>query len=359
MRVIVAPDSFKGSLTAAEAADAICDGVLDAMPDCDVTVVPLADGGEGTSAVLARAYGCRQIVADAVDPLGRPIKAAYALSADGMTAIIDVASASGLTLVEPRYRNPLTATTRGTGMLIADALDRGACRIMVGLGGSATNDGGRGMLEALGYSFGDDESIDDSRRHRAIDRAAFVAVCDVDTPMCGPTGASHVFGPQKGASPLMVDRLERRMQALATVYSSYGGMDIASMLRGGAAGGTAGALAAVLGAGLCSGIDVVLEAVGFDRLITGADLVITGEGRIDSQTLMGKTVAGVLAAGIRADVAVAAIGGTIEWGTDLADAPFAALIEAKPVDMSLAEAMRCDVAGQNLRKASKWLITSM
>lgn len=362
MRVVVAPDSFKGSLTAAEAAAAMRAGVRDAEPGCDVVCVPLADGGEGTSAILAGAMGCRRVTAAAVDPVGRPIEAEYSLSADGHTAIIDVAAASGLGLVEADRRDPVTATTRGSGMLIADALDRGARNIIVGLGGSATNDGGSGMLEALGYKFDYDggfaAAIDDSGRHAAIDHAVFTAVCDVETPMCGPAGATRVFAPQKGAVPEVMDLLERRIEALAAVYSAYSGADMAAMPRCGAAGGTGGALAAVLGATMRPGIDVVLDAVGFDRLITGADYIITGEGRIDGQTLMGKTVAGVLAAAVRALVPAAAVGGTIEWCAALADAPFAALIEAKPVGMSLSEAMKSEQAAINLRTACKWLIHS-
>lgn len=345
MRVLVAPDSFKGSLCAAEAAEAMALGVRDAWPDCETLCVPLADGGEGTADVLSRAWGCRWVYVWVHDPLGRPVRAWYGMGADGVTAVLDVASASGLTLVEPELRDPLRASSYGTGELIAAAVCAGARHVVVGLGGSATVDGGRGLLEGLGYVF-DGGVLDGRGRLPELAGVRFTCACDVVTPMCGPDGAVAVFGPQKGVTAVSAPVLEGRMVALAAAYGGVGDMP-----RGGAAGGIGGALAGVCGAELCAGIDVVLDAVGFAELAAEADLIVTGEGCVDCQSLLGKTVGGVLSAGRAVGVPVVAVGGLVRWCSGLADAGFADVVQAMPDGMDVAEAMRPEVASMNLRRA--------
>lgn len=365
-KIVVATDSFKGSLSSKEAGDAIAAGVRLALPDADVVVVPVGDGGEGTVRALTDALGATEIRCRVHGPLGDAVDAAYAVSADGRTAIIEAAAAAGLTLIEPHLRNPMHTTTFGLGEVIADALRRGARRFLVGLGGSATNDAGTGLLAALGYEFRDGSGnilempCGEDLRHVAkieckdmipgLAESAFIVACDVDNPLWGPRGAACVFGPQKGASEDDVAVLDEGLRKFADVMAASGYPDVAAMPGAGAAGGLGAAFAAFLGGRLERGIDLVLEVVDFDRVLAGASLVITGEGRIDAQTAMGKTPAGILAAASRRGIPVIAVGGTVDRSVSLP--AFAAVIESKPSEMPLEVAMNPEVARRNLEEAA-------
>ena len=270
MKAVIAIDSFKGCLSSAEAAAAVAEGL--AGHDC--VVLPVSDGGEGFAAILTAALGGTMVDAVVHDPLGRQIEASYGII--GTTAIIESAAASGLTLMRPEELNPLCASSFGTGELIADAIRRGARDIYVGFGGTGTNDGGEGMLEAL-------EAV------RILwPECRFTALCDVTATFCGPEGATAVYGPQKGVRPDQVGLLDARLQTLAERYRPVMGRDVLTQPGSGAAGGMAGALWAVLGADLKPGANAVLDILHFAGHLAGAGLVVTGEGRIDAQTLQGK-----------------------------------------------------------------------
>ena len=270
MKVVIAIDSFKGCLSSAEAAEAVASGL--AGHDC--VVLPVSDGGEGFAAVLTAALGGRTVRTRVHDPLGREIEASYGLI--GPTAVIESAAASGLTLMRQDELDPLRASSRGTGELIADAIRRGARDIYVGFGGTGTNDGGAGMLDAL-------QTVKD-----LWGSCRFTGLCDVTAVFCGPAGATAVYGPQKGVTPELAGQLEERMLALASQYRTVMGRDVHAKPGSGAAGGMAGALWAVLGGELQGGADAVLALLHFEGHLAGAGLVITGEGRIDAQTLQGK-----------------------------------------------------------------------
>ena len=357
MRIVVCPDSFKGSLSAVEAADAIVRGIRIGVADAGVEVVsiPLADGGEGTVEALVRATGgCIRRVR-VRDPLGREIDSFYGVLGDGRTAVVETAAASGLTLLAESERNPLATCTFGTGELIRAAAESGVERLIIGLGGSATNDAGAGAMTALGARFLDANGRDLPPGGGALvnldrielsafefpkDRVVVEVACDVNNPLVGPTGASVVFGPQKGASGEMVDRLDAGLARWAEVVKRDLGKDVAGLPGAGAAGGLGAALAAFLDAELRSGIDIVLEAVGFDEHLKGADLVITGEGRIDEQTRFGKAVGGVLRHASAAGVPVVAVAGSCAGDLrPLYDAGLTAAFSIAPGPMSVAYSM--------------------
>ena len=357
MRIVVCPDSFKGSLSAVEAADAIVRGIRIGVADAGVEVVsiPLADGGEGTVEALVRATGgCIRRVR-VRDPLGREIDSFYGVLGDGRTAVVETAAASGLTLLAESERNPLATCTFGTGELIRAAAESGVERLIIGLGGSATNDAGAGAMTALGARFLDAngrrlppgggalvnlDRIDVSGLDFPEGRVRVEGACDVNNPLVGPTGASVVFGPQKGASGEMVDRLDAGLARWAEVVKRDLGKDVAGLPGAGAAGGLGAALAAFLDAELRSGIDIVLEAVGFDEHLKGADLVITGEGRIDEQTRFGKAVGGVLRHASAAGVPVVAVAGSCAGDLrPLYDAGLTAAFSIAPGPMSVAYSM--------------------
>lgn len=306
MKIVIAPDSFKESMTALEAAKSIEKGMKAVFPDAEYQLLPMADGGEGTVQSLVDATGGTIRERSVTGPLGETVQAFFGILGNGKTAVIEMAAASGLHLVEPAKRNPLLTTSRGTGELIRAALDEGVSHIIVGIGGSATNDGGVGMMQALGGKFLDEKgeeigpgggalsaikSIDLSLLDSRLDSVKLEVACDVTNPLTGPTGASAIFGPQKGATPEVVRTLDGNLAHLASI--TIGGSEVASIAGTGAAGGLGFALLAFLKAELNRGIDIVLKAVNFSEKVKDASLVITGEGRIDGQTIYGKTPIGV------------------------------------------------------------------
>ncbi len=306
MIVVIAPDSFKECATAAEVAGAMAAGWLCADPQAELRIVPLADGGEGTVAALAASRGRIQETV-VTGPMGEPVTARWALLDDG-TAVIEMAEAAGLHLVAPQLRNPLTATTRGVGELIRAGLDAGARRFIVGVGGSATNDGGAGMAQALGASLRDAADrelapggaalanlaeIDVSGMDARLAECTVFVACDVDNPLCGPEGASHVYGPQKGATPPQSAALDAALMRYAAGLRAGLGVDLRETPGAGAAGGLAAGLMAFLGARLKPGLELVAEQAGLAAALEGADLVITGEGSMDGQSLRGKVPLGV------------------------------------------------------------------
>lgn len=359
-KVVVASDSFKGCLSSWQVAQAVEEAFHDEMPGCDVVKLAVADGGEGSMDALVTTLGGRTINLIVSDPLGRPVKADYAML-DDSTAVIEMARASGLTLLVQEERNPMLTSTYGTGQLISDALDKGCRRFMICIGGSATNDAGTGMLEALGYRFIDSEgnilkcsggvlrqisSVDVSNVHPALDESEFIVACDVDSPFCGPAGAAYVYGPQKGATQEMVEELDEGMRHFAEVISRTAGVDVRDMPGAGAAGGLGGALKAFLKARMRRGADMVLDAVGFDESIKDADLVITGEGRIDSQTLTGKLPYVAAERAASRNIPVVALCGCAEVDS----LPmFRTICTVTPEDMPLSIAMDPQVASMNVR----------
>ena len=308
MKIVIAPDSFKESLTALEVAEAIEAGLKKVLPDAEYVKVPMADGGEGTVQSLVDATEGRLISAEVCAPLGNKVKAEFGLSGDGRTAIIEMAAASGLHLVPPEARNPLRTTSYGTGELILAALAEGVEKIIVGIGGSATNDGGAGMLQALGALLLDAQhqpigagggclqdlaAIDLSGLDKRLAGVEIVVACDVDNPLCGEKGASAVFGPQKGATAEMVQALDSGLQHFAALAARDLGLDIQSPAGAGAAGGMGGGVLLLPDARLQAGVKIVMEAVKLAEKVQDADLVITGEGRMDAQSVHGKTPIGV------------------------------------------------------------------
>ncbi|VVE10166.1 Glycerate 2-kinase [Pandoraea iniqua] len=333
MKVVIAPDSFKESLSATEAAHAIRTGFSAIFPHAEFVLVPIADGGEGTVAALVRALGGEYRLERVSDPLGRPVDAQYGVAPDGV-ALIEVAAASGLACLTPAERNPLTASSRGTGELMLAALDAGLRRFVIGLGGSATNDAGQGILCALGARFLDENGhdiapggaslrtvtrVDVSRLDKRLRECVIELACDVDNPLCGETGASAIFGPQKGATSDHVSVLDDALNHFAKVLERDLSVPpgLAAIPGGGAAGGIGATLNAVLGARLRAGADIIAEASRLDDAIDGASLVITGEGRVDSQTVRGKAPAAVARIARQKGVPVIALGGSIgESGSD-------------------------------------------
>jgi len=311
VRVLVAPDKFKGTMTAAEAAEAIAAGWRRGEPGAEILEIPMADGGEGTLDALVAGLGGKLRRASVSGPLGDPVEADYAVvrAPGGPLGVVEMARASGLQLLSESRRDPKRATTRGTGELILAACRQGARRVLACIGGSATNDGGAGMAQALGVRLTDREGrdlrsggaalldlarIDMSGLDPAVKRAEFVVATDVDNPLVGPQGASAVYGPQKGASPEDVALLDQALRHFAAIVHRDLGLDIRDIPGAGAAGGLGGGLIALLGAKLRPGVEVVMEAVHLSERLAGADLAITGEGAFDEQSLHGKAPAGVL-----------------------------------------------------------------
>ncbi|MDL5534293.1 glycerate kinase [Bifidobacterium longum] len=330
-RYLCAPDSFKESLTAMEAARAMAQGIENADHDAEVRCLPMADGGEGTARALVDATGGSMRAVPVHDPLGRPVEGHFGLLADGTTAVVETAEASGLALLEAKERNPLIASSYGAGELMLAAVRSGAKRIIVGLGGSATNDAGAGLLQALGVRLLDKNgndlahggaalanltTIDISTMDPALKNVAITAACDVTNPLTGPTGASAVFGPQKGASKDDVATLDAALAHFAQVIDSQLGVAVNDVPGAGAAGGIGAALKGFLNAEFRPGIAIVIEQSGLDAAAQWADVVFTGEGSIDFQTKFGKTPAGVAETAKRHGKPVIAVAGHIGTGID-------------------------------------------
>ncbi|PPU10808.1 glycerate kinase [Xanthomonas arboricola pv. corylina] len=363
MKIVIAPDSYKESLSALEVATQIEAGFREVFPDWQYRKVPVADGGEGTVDALVAATGGRVIDCTVSGPLGTPVQAFFGLTGDGRTAVIEMAAASGLALVPPAERAPLRTSTAGVGELILAALDAGARRFIIGIGGSATNDGGAGLAQALGVRLLDAQGesigpgggalatlarIDTQDLDRRLQDCQFEVACDVDNPL---------FGPQKGATPSMVRQLDSNLQRYADVLQRDLGVRLHDLPGGGAAGGLGAALVAFLGAQLRPGVEIVAQALGLDALIAQADLVITGEGRLDSQSLHGKTPVGVARLAQRHGKPVIAIAGCLGNGAALLhghgiDAMFAVVHRACTVEQALAEAAsNVRIAARNVAAA--------
>jgi glycerate kinase len=324
MKIVIAPDSFKESLSAMQVAEAIEQGFSEIFPQAEYIKLPMADGGEGTVESMVAATGGERVHVNVTGPLGQPVNGFFGWMGDGETAVIEMAAASGLHLVAPEQRNPLITTSFGTGELILAALNHGARKIILGIGGSATNDGGAGMMQALGAHFHDIDgkelhvggaalaqlaSVDLSQLDARLAQTDILVACDVDNPLCGAKGASAVFGPQKGATPERVKQLDAALQHYGEKIELATGKSVLNVAGAGAAGGMGAALFGLLNARLQPGIEIVTEALKLADAVQGADLVITGEGRIDSQTVHGKTPVGVARVAKRYDIPVIAIAG--------------------------------------------------
>jgi len=370
--LLVAPNAFKGSLTATECARAMAAGARDALPEIKAILHPLSDGGDGLIEVLADALDAEIITTEITGPLpGQRVNAAWAISRGRRMAIIEMARVAGLTLVPEDRRDPKITTTYGVGELIREALDRGASSIILGIGGSATNDGGAGMAQALGVQFLDDRGgelppggaslrdlarLDLSGLDPHMKEVKITVACDVENPLIGERGASVVFGPQKGASPQDVTLLDAALRHYGRLVSEACGLDVLNVPGAGAAGGLGAGLLAFCHAELKRGIDIVLDATGFDEALAAADLVITGEGKIDAQTRFGKAPAGVLRRARAAGKPVAALAGVIEGERSdyLGAEGFVDLITLVDAQTTSEQAMRN--AGTVVRKRTSELI---
>ena len=351
MKIVIAPDSFKGSLTALQVAEAIEVGLRRVFPDATIEKVPMADGGEGTVQSLVDATSGEILTTRVLDPLGNRIDAQYGVLGDGVTAVIEMAAASGLTLVPPDKRDPRVTTTYGTGELIRAALAHGCRKLIIGIGGSATNDGGAGMAQALGAKLlttsGEQigqgggalsvlNSIDLSELDPRIAETETVVACDVNNPLTGKQGASHVYGPQKGANPEMIELLDANLGHFDKIVQRDLSKSVGSVPGAGAAGGLGAGLMAFLNALLKSGIEIVTEATQLSKRFMGADLVITGEGQINFQTVFGKTPVGVAKVAKTHNLPVIAIAGSIADNSDgVYDAGIDAMIDIVPEPMPL------------------------
>ena len=328
MKVLIAPDSFKENLSARQVAEAIARGMRQADADCECVLLGLADGGEGTVRAIVEATNGSVRHVKVTGPLGEEVVAVFGVTGDGECAVIEIASASGLPLVPPEKRNPLVTTTFGTGELMRSALEEGVSKILIGIGGSATVDGGVGLAQALGVRFststgeagfgggelGRIEGIDVSKRDERLEGVSVEVACDVDNALVGPTGAAEVYGPQKGATPEQVKSLDANLRHLAEVIARDLGKDVRGLPGAGAAGGLGAGLVAFVGARLRPGVEMVLEAVGLEKHLAGMDLVITAEGKLDRQTAFGKTPVGVARAAKRHGIPCVALAGVLEAG---------------------------------------------
>ncbi|WP_392455173.1 glycerate kinase [Chryseomicrobium aureum] len=327
MNIIIAPDSFKGSASAINITKKISEGVTRVYPYACIKEIPLADGGEGTLENMVYSTRGKTISVEVHDPLMRKIRADYGILGDQETVIIEMAQASGLTLLSEEEKNPLLTSTFGTGELIRHALDKGYKKFVIGLGGSATNDGGMGLLKALGVKFYNSKGIelgdggeslinlshyDSSGLDNRLLDCSFTIACDVTNKLCGPNGASEVFGPQKGASLADIQILDLALNRYAEVVEKQQGINVKELTGGGAAGGLGAALMAFLNASVKSGIKVVMEYLNFEDVVKNSDLIITGEGKLDAQTLGGKVIKGVSDIGKKYNIPVIALCGEVE-----------------------------------------------
>jgi glycerate kinase len=374
MRIVLAPNAFKGTLTAVEAAQAMAEGIRRVLPEADLVFVPIADGGDGTVEALVAATGGERRTLFVRGPLEQPVQATYGLLEGGAVAVIEMARASGLALLPADRRDPRITTTYGVGELLQHAYDQGARRFIVGIGGSATNDGGAGMAQALGYHLLDGRGLElppGGAALATLDRihvggvhadwsAASVQVaCDVTNPLTGPHGASAVYGPQKGATPQMVAELDAALRRLAAVIRRDLGREVDTLPGGGAAGGLGAGLVAFTGAELRPGADLVMDAVRLDDRLLGADLVLTGEGRLDAQTArFGKGPAAVARRARAAGIPVIAIAGGVDDHAEVLaifDGLEATVSSTTPLEEAMARAgpLLTDAAERALRRRAK------
>ena len=365
-KIVLAIDSFKGCLSSKEIEQCIAEEIHRILPSCQTVCIPIADGGEGMLDTLIEATQGTFVSTQAHDPLMRIRPARYGILGDQRTAIIEMAEINGLTTLSPIERNPMKTSTYGTGELIKDALEKGFRRFIIGIGGSATNDAGMGMMQALGAHLYDKQGneleqggkimeqiahIDLNHLHPALKEATFIVACDVQNPFCGPQGAAYVFARQKGASEEQIRQLDEGMRHLALLIERDFSYNINKVKGSGAAGGLGGAFATFLQAHLQSGIDLLLDAVDFDRKITNADWIITGEGKADRQTAEGKVPAGVLKRAKKANIPVMLIAGKVEDKACLQQMGFARIVKISPDNLPLEEAMRPEVTRENIRRA--------
>jgi glycerate kinase len=356
MKIIVAPDSFKGSLTAVEAAEAMAAGIRDFDATITTVLLPAADGGEGTMHSLVGATQGKEVACVVQDPLGRTVEANYGVLGDGETCVVEIAEASGLTLLHEDERNPLVTSSYGTGELIRNALDAGFRKFIIGLGGSATNDAGAGMLQALGMKFLSKEgeqlnpgggaltdlyTLDCSQFDKRIAESHFLIASDVENPFVGPVGASAVFGPQKGATPEMVAHLDQALSTFANVVEQQTGISLHTKKGAGAAGGAGGAFQAFMPGEMQQGIHVVLQAISFHEQLIDADLILTGEGKTDVQTLSGKTPFGIAEVAKREGKPILLISGMVDQDSrDALQSYFTGLYEISDGTRSVDELMK-------------------
>ena len=350
-KIIVAIDSFKGCLTSAEANQAAAEGIAAELPEAEVIQMPVSDGGEGWLEAFRAATGGEMVDIVVRDPLMRYAHAQYLVNGD--TAVIEIAKASGLTMLSAEERNPMVATSYGTGQMVADAVRRGCRHIIAGLGGSATSDCGIGMLRAIIDVFARQGSWDDIGELKDV---SFTIATDVTNPLCGENGAACVFAPQKGATPEMVRMLDARARKFAEVSAKHFGYDRQDMAGAGAAGGLGYAFLQYMNAECRSGIELLLDAVGFDSILEDASLVITGEGSADRQTLMGKLPFGILQRARSRHVPVALMAGRVNDGQQLAEAGFSHVACINPPGISLEEAMKPETAKAHIRKTVSGII---
>ena len=365
MKIILAIDSFKGSLSSADAEKAVAETIHNLSSNHEIVCIPIADGGEGTLSVIMETTEGTWHTLYAHDPCMETIQTQYGISSDRNTAFIEMASISGLPLIRKEQQNPMETSSFGTGELILDALKKGCTRFIIGIGGSATNDAGTGMLQALGFKFLDREGktlghggktlidiahIDQSQVHPSLKNAHFIVACDVRNPFYGPEGAALVFARQKGADDAMIAQLDKGMRSFADVIQQETGKDISQVPGSGAAGGLGGGMLAFLNTELKSGADLLLEYSHFEKHLANADLIITGEGSIDRQSLMGKIPGKVLQIAQKHQVPVIAMAGIAKDMDLLKKAGFSEIYATKPDSMPLDEAMKPGIAIQNIKR---------
>lgn len=373
MKVVIASDKFKGSLSSGQVADAIEEGILSAIPDCEVKKLFVADGGDGTAEAMVASTGGKREKVKTVDPLGRPVEAWFGV-VDSDTAVLDVATASGIARLKPSELNPLDSSTFGTGLILKAALERGFRKFLIGAGGSATNDAATGMLVALGFRFLDRNGREiapcgrNLRHIAAIDRSgisdaladcSFTILCDVDASFCGSRGAVALFAPQKGANKEDMSLLEKGMRSFAEVIKKETGRSVQNQSYAGAAGGTGGSLWALLGARLTPGVYTLLKTIRFEQALADADLVVTGEGRMDKLTLLGKAPYGVCGEAAWNGKPTIAFVGSVDDCELLNEYGFLSVYPIMPGPAALTEAMSPEFAYRNLRRAASQVFRTL
>ena len=373
-KIVIAIDSFKGCLSSAAIAKAVARGIWSVLPHCEVVQLPIADGGEGTVDALVAATGGTYISPIVQNPLGQPIAARYGILGNGRQAVIEMAAASGLALIPSRSGQVMHCTTFGTGQLIADAIHRGCRDFLLGIGGSATNEAGIGLLQALGFQFRDAQgrpipptgeglcqlaSIHTEGALPELSACHFHLLTDVQNPLYGPNGAAHIFAPQKGATPDQVEQLDQALQRFAQLVQQQTNRNI-NQPGAGAGGGMAGGCMAFLPATVESGIEVVKQALQFDEVIQGADLILTGEGKVDQQTRQGKVIAGVLKSARAQQIPVVALtGNCLDHDPQLSSDGLTALFPIHPAPLTLTEALDPPFAAQQLERTTQQIIAML